>query len=248
MEAVPKGHLSGRLHDAELISSVAGAHAFIGNVLEASTEYSIIAIDSQGVIVLWNEGARRLYGYDSGEIVGRHKAVLHVERDARSGMPQAMMDHASEHGKWEGIVDRVRKDGTGFTARVVMTRRCTEDGQPIGFLLMSSDITDELRKLHELEEAKRMVDAKAAQLETALRYKTEFFSNMSHELRTPLNSMLILAGILSENSGGTLTAEEVGYARAIHASGSDLLGLLKGILDLAQVSRARPSLRSGTSR
>jgi hypothetical protein len=36
---------------------------FIGNVLEASTEYSIVVKDLQGKILLWNEGARLIYGY-----------------------------------------------------------------------------------------------------------------------------------------------------------------------------------------
>ena len=33
----------------------------IGNVLESSTEYSVIGKDLDGKIVLWNEGARRMY-------------------------------------------------------------------------------------------------------------------------------------------------------------------------------------------
>jgi PAS domain S-box-containing protein len=82
--------------------------------------------------------------------------VLHPEHDARSGMPAAMMAEALECGKWEGTVTRMRKDGSVFTARVVMTRRCTEDGEPIGFLLMSKDITDELSKLTELEQSKAL--------------------------------------------------------------------------------------------
>lgn len=35
---------------------------FITNILESSTEYSIIATDLNGTIILWNEGARWLYG------------------------------------------------------------------------------------------------------------------------------------------------------------------------------------------
>ena len=131
--------------DSEMFGGAARAYAFIGSVLQASTEYSIIATDQHGVISLWNEGARRSYGYESGEIIGRHKSILHTDRDVVGGLPWLMMGGASEHGKWEGTVERVRKDGSGFTARVVMTLRCSGEGKPIGFLLMSSDITDELR-------------------------------------------------------------------------------------------------------
>jgi PAS domain-containing protein len=44
---------------------------FSASLLEASTEYSIIAKDVDGKIQLFNEGAHRLYGYESSEVVGK---------------------------------------------------------------------------------------------------------------------------------------------------------------------------------
>ena len=130
------------------------AMRFVTSVLEASTEYSIIATDVDGVIQLWNEGARRLYGYATSEIIGRPTSVLHVVEDAERGLPQTMMQQAREHGKWEGTVARVRKDGSEFTARVTVTPRRGGDDEPIGFLLMSRDITHELRLAAELERSR----------------------------------------------------------------------------------------------
>jgi len=45
---------------AALITQAENAMDLIANVLQASTEYSIIGKDLDGTIVLWNEGARRL--------------------------------------------------------------------------------------------------------------------------------------------------------------------------------------------
>ena len=124
---------------------------FVISVLEASTEYSIIATDVEGTIQLWNEGARRLYGYASAEVIGEHTSLLHIEEDALGGLPDAMMQEARERGSWEGAVKRVRKDGSPFTARVMLTPRRGTDGELIGFLLMSSDITDGLKLTAEVE-------------------------------------------------------------------------------------------------
>jgi signal transduction histidine kinase len=44
----------------------------------------------------------------------------------------------------------------------------------------------------EIEQAKRALEEKAAELALTSKYKSEFLANMSHELRTPLNSILIL--------------------------------------------------------
>ena len=124
---------------------------FLGSVFDASTEYSMIVIDAVGRILMWNEGARRLYGYDATEIVGQDYSLLHTEQDVHAGLPKQMMDGALRHGKWEGTVERRRKGGSQFTARVVQTLRLDARGKPSGFLLISSDITDEVRLTQRLD-------------------------------------------------------------------------------------------------
>ena len=110
--------------------------------MESSTEYSVIAKDLDGRILLWNEGARRLYGYEPDEVVGKaNSSMLHVPEDVQAGKPRQIMEAALLHGKWEGTINRRRKNGDQFTARLVITPRLDAVGKPVGFLLMSKDIT-----------------------------------------------------------------------------------------------------------
>jgi PAS domain S-box-containing protein len=121
---------------------VASGGLLAWDALEASTEYSIIGKGLDALIVLWNEGARRLYGYAPDEVVGKaSSSILHTPEDIATGKPEAMMEAALREGKWEGVVERVRKDGTQFTARVVMTPRRDAAGAVVGFLLISKDVT-----------------------------------------------------------------------------------------------------------
>ena len=115
--------------------------AFLDNILQSSTKYSIIGMDLGRHILSWNEGAHRNYGYPPEEMIGRDTSILHAPEDVASGAVDRLFTGAYEDGLAEGTYQRVRKDGSRFTAGVVVTRRDDADGQPIGFLLMSNDIS-----------------------------------------------------------------------------------------------------------
>ncbi len=96
--------------------------------------------------MLWNEGARRIYGYTAEVVVGKANSdILHTPEDVALGKPRQIMDAAMYDGKWEGVIGRVRKDGKRITARVVMTPRRDASGTAAGFLLISKDVSDEIR-------------------------------------------------------------------------------------------------------
>jgi PAS domain S-box-containing protein len=143
------------LFDRSIVGTAQEALDFIANILESSTAYSVIGKDLDGKILLWNEGARRMYGYEPEEVVGKvNSAVLHVPEDVASGKPQEMMRAALQAGKWEGVIGRIRKDGRRIVARVVITPRRDATGKPIGFLLISKDISHELRFAEEIRKTK----------------------------------------------------------------------------------------------
>ncbi|WP_329837793.1 response regulator [Stenotrophomonas geniculata] len=104
-------------------------------------------------------------------------------------------------------------------------------------------------RTHELEAQKQALLVAQSQLvrnsnelAATSRYKSEFLANMSHELRTPLNSSLILAKLLADNKDGTLTEEQMKYARAILSSNNDLLALINDILDLSRIEAGHVEL------
>ena len=79
--------------------------------------------------------------------------ILHSPDDVTSGAVQRLLDTAFKTGLAEGEFERVRKDGARFPASVVVTRRNDASGNPIGYLLMSSDISEKRRAEAQLHSA-----------------------------------------------------------------------------------------------
>ncbi|TWA86606.1 two-component system cell cycle sensor histidine kinase PleC [Azospirillum brasilense] len=78
----------------------------------------------------------------------------------------------------------------------------------------------------------------------AHRAKAEFLAHMSHELRTPLNAVLGFSEVLLAETFGPLGSPRYrSYAADIHASGTHLLSLIDGILDLSQSETARTDMQ-----
>jgi len=167
-----------QLFTADEVKQKHDVKEFLANLFQSSTEYSIIGKDLDGQVLMWNEGARRIYGYNPEEVVGQaNSSILHTEEDVKSGKPQQMMEAALREGKWEGTINRRRKSGEVFTARVVITPRLDDGGQPIGFLLISKDVTDEVRFSDQIRKAKLFDSAIVSNAQEAVDFITNILES-----------------------------------------------------------------------
>ena len=118
--------------------------ALIRQILESPTEYSLIGSGTDGKILLWNERAQQMYGYDTGEILGKAGwDSLHTPENIATGLPAIMMEQSTREGRWEGLLTGVRKNGQRFLALAVQTPHFDPSGRHTGYLLISKDVTTE---------------------------------------------------------------------------------------------------------
>ncbi|MBZ5535889.1 MAG: PAS domain S-box protein [Acidobacteriia bacterium] len=113
-------------------------------------DYAIFMLDPDGRVVSWSTAAERMQGYSTDEIVGRHFSLLYTASDLKRDWPKRLLEMAKAKGYVKDEGWRVRKDGSQFSADVVITALREKNGSLRGFAEVARDITERKRAEEEL--------------------------------------------------------------------------------------------------
>ncbi|WP_354003656.1 hybrid sensor histidine kinase/response regulator [Ramlibacter aurantiacus] len=111
-------------------------------LVQGVTDYAIYMLSPSGEITNWNEGGRRIKGYEQDEVVGSHFSRFYTEEDQAAGKPATALAQAREHGRFEAEGWRMRKDGSRFWAHVIIDAIRDDAGELVGFAKITRDITE----------------------------------------------------------------------------------------------------------
>ena len=126
---------------------------------------AVIATDLEGRITYWNRSAQDLYGFSAEETMGRFVVDVIPSEAYRERAEQIMLQLRTGRN-WSGEFEVRRKDGTIFPAMVTDTPVRDEQGNLVGIIGISTDITE--RKLAE-QEIERRTHQQAVVAELGLR-------------------------------------------------------------------------------
>ena len=112
---------------------------FHTNLLNAVGQ-AIIATTLQGEIVFFNRFAEQLYGWSAEEALGRNIMDVTVPQISQ-GQAGEIMAELGRGISWSGEFSVQRRDGTVFPALVVNTPILDPDGEFVGIIGASSDIS-----------------------------------------------------------------------------------------------------------
>jgi PAS domain S-box-containing protein len=134
----------------KLIAARLSSARLLASIVESSDD-AIISKTLDGVIQSWNASAERLFGYTSGEAVGRHiSLVIPPDRLAEEDHIIATLkgDARIEHFETE----RVRKDGQRVLVSLTVSPILDDHGRVVGASKIARDISE--RRLAESERQK----------------------------------------------------------------------------------------------
>ncbi|MCZ4303989.1 PAS domain S-box protein [Zoogloeaceae bacterium G21618-S1] len=117
------------------------------------------------------------------------------------------------------------------------------NGQTVGTVGFSRDITDRRNTANELEmhrhHLEELVANRTAALEAANRAKSTFLANMSHEIRTPLNAIIGLTQLMQRSAPNPSSAERL---ESVVGAGKHLLAIINDLLDISRIEANRMPL------
>lgn len=171
--------------EREALQAVREAEARVQGVINAAREFSIIATSPDGIIDVFSEGAERLLGYSASEMVGKSTpAIFHLEEELEQRSRTLSDELGRQIRGFDVFVEKVRqggaearewtyvrKDGSHFPVRLVVT--AIRDGQQgvTGFLGVAQDISAQKKARQALITTNRVLEH---QITVAQRARQEF--------------------------------------------------------------------------
>ncbi len=208
------------------------ARARLAAIVDASDD-AIIGKTLDGVILSWNHGAQRIFGYAADEIVGKSQSLL-VPPGREDEQPAILRSLAQGESRQFETVRR-RKDGRDIDVSVTNSPMRDEAGRVVGISKVARDITDRRRAEDALAQAKNAAEAANRELEA-------FSYSVAHDLRAPLRGMNGFARVLLDDYGEKLDAGGRDALEEIHLNARKMAALIDALLSLSRVTRSERRL------
>lgn len=119
------------------------AQKYAQDIINSSLDM-IIAVDKDRRIIEFNKSAQETFGYSSEEVLGKHIDTLYADPNEGLRISKAI----SETGKFTGEVINRRKNGETFPSFISSSALYDMDGNLLGVMGISRDIT-EIKKAEE---------------------------------------------------------------------------------------------------
>lgn len=201
------------------------------HVIESLHDYSIFTIDKELKINSWNSGSKKIFQYETDEILGMPFDIIFTKEDIEKGIPKKEIDKALKTGKCKDIRWHVCKDRkTFFADGLVFPLRNAED-ELIGYVKILRDITKK-------KQAEDAVKKYAQELEELNAHKENVLAILSHDLRSPLASIIQGAEFLKLNFDSIEPEEVKELLHEFHKASVNQLEMLDYLVEWARIKYA----------
>ena len=115
---------------------------------------AILVRDLDQIILFWNKGAEKIYGWSAEEVIGKN--ALDILFKDRSTQFDAARQAIIQDGEWNGEMHQVRRDGNEIIVESRWTLVRDDQGKPNSILVINTDVTEKKRMESQFLRAQRM--------------------------------------------------------------------------------------------
>lgn len=172
--------------EREIASELQETKEFLESLIDASVD-GIVAADMRGRILVYNQGAERIYGWPQSDVIGkRHVTELYPEGQAREVMRMIRSEQHGGPGRLESVRFTV-SDDAGREVPIMLSAAMIYDeaGKPSATVGIFTDLRDRLRVEERLAQAQQKLAMTEKQALIA-----ELAGTAAHELNQPLTSVI----------------------------------------------------------
>jgi len=199
---------------------------YFESVLESTTD-AVISTDENGKIVLFNQGAVDMFGYETEEIFHRNTGILYEKPEDAESLKDKLIDKAGRVHSFE--TNMIRKSGEAFPTLISASLIRNRQGNATGIVRYIKDITD----IKELEKELRRLSE----------FKSKYLHDISHEIKTPVTSIIGFIDIIIKYYDETLDINVKKYIDKIKNTCRILLDLMDTLLDIAKIESGKLELK-----
>lgn len=127
-------------------------------LMESIQDYAIIVMDLSGIILDWNIGASRMFGYERAEILGKDAKILLPNEENDGGVMERELEGALSNRRGGGESWNQRKDGSRFWGSSAVYALSRHGGEPVGFVKIMRDAGAQRDSADALSESERRMD------------------------------------------------------------------------------------------
>jgi PAS domain S-box len=196
-----------------------------------SSDDAIVSKNLQSIVISWNKGAERIFGYTAEEMIGQ--SISKLFPPDRLDEETRIVARLQQGGRVDHFeTKRRRKDGELIDVSLTISPIRNAEGVVVGASKIARDITEQKRAQQRLAEANE-------ELQRANQIKAEFLTTLSHELRTPLNAILGWVQILKDEPKAQDVAQAVPIIeRNVRVQSQ----LIEDLLDISRIEAGKIKL------
>jgi len=192
-----------------------------------NTPFSVVLINTQGIVVDMNPKAKEMFGYDRHEIIGQKFMNLSIiHKDYLPTLLTVFGKFVKGERMHRMDIKIKRKDGVVFWANLQAALTKINDITYVQALF--TDITVK-------KEAEILVEKEVKKLKELDQIRKNLISRVSHELKTPLVSVSGGCELLLTLYGEQLSKEELEIIELIEKGGKRLKHLVDNLIDISRI-------------